>query len=110
MSNDHMIKLVSKEDTKNVICGDFNINVFLEDQKVSKLIEMLSYFGFQLKINKIAKRETTCSKTCIDLFFCNFGSVRNVDKTALSDHYTVFFSAVFLQFLTQFKKLKEEKN
>ena len=41
----------------------------------------------------MATRETTCSKTCIDLFFCNFEGVRNVDKTALSDHYRVFFSA-----------------
>ena len=47
---DHMIKLESKEDTKHVICGDYNISVFLEDQKVSKLIEiLLSHFGFQSK-------------------------------------------------------------
>ena len=36
--NDHMTKFKSKEATKHVICCDFNINVFLEDRKVSKLI------------------------------------------------------------------------
>ena len=117
--SDHMTKLKSKEATKHVICGDFNINVFLEDRKVSKLIEMLSYFGFLLKNNKKATRETTCSKTCIDLFFSNIEGVCNVDKTALSDHYTVNFSATFFANLdttaaskfinSQFKKLKEEK-
>ena len=112
-----MTKLKPKEATKHVICGDFNINVFLEDRKVSKLIEM-SYFGFQLQNNRMATRETTCSKTCIDLFFSNFEGVCNVDKTALSDHYTVSFSATFFANLdttaasefinSQFKKLKEK--
>ena len=93
--SDHVTKLKSKEATRDVICGDFNINVFLEDRKVRKLIEMLSYFGFQLQNNRMATRETTCSKICIDLFFSSFGGVCNVDKTALSDHYTVYFSATF---------------
>ena len=31
----HMIKLNSKEATKHVICVDFNIDVFLEDFKVT---------------------------------------------------------------------------
>ena len=101
MLSDHMMKLKSKDGTKHVICGDFIINVFLEDLKASKLIEMLSYFGFQLKNNRMASRETTCSKTCIDLFFCNFEGVCNVDKTALSDHYAVFFSSTSLQFWTR---------
>ena len=92
---DHMTKLKSKEAAKHVICGDFNINVFLEDRKLSKLIKKLSYFGFQLKNNRMATKETTCSKTCIDLVFSNFKGVCNVDKTALSDHYNVFFSANF---------------
>ena len=114
----HMTKLKSKQATKHVICGDFNINVFLKDRKASKLIEMLSYFGFQLKNNRMATRETTCSRNCIDLFFSNFEGVCNVDKTALSDHYTVYFSATFFanldttaasEFLnSQFKKLKEK--
>ena len=117
--SDHMTKLKSKEATKHVICGDFNINVFLEDRKVSKLIEMLSYFRFLLKNNQKATRETTCSKTCIDLFFSNIEGVCNVDKTALSDHYTIYFSANFFANLdttpaskfinSQFKKLKEKK-
>ena len=117
--SDHMTKLKSKEATKHVICGDFNINVFLEDRKLSKLIEMLSYFGFQLKNNRKATRETSCSKTCIDLFFSNFEGLCNVDKTALSDHYTFYFSAIFFANLdttaasefinSQFKNLKEEK-
>ena len=114
---DHMTILISKEATKHVICGDFNRNVFLEDRKLSKLIEMLSNFGFQLKNNRRATRETTCSKTCIDLLFSNFECVCNVDKTALSHHYTVYFSATFFANLdttaasefinSQFKKLKE---
>ena len=114
-----MTKLKSKEATKHVICGDFNTNVFLEDRKVSKLIEMFSYFGFQLKNNRMATKETTCSKTCTDLFFCNFEGVCNVDETALSDHFTVYFSATFFANLdttaasefinSQFKKLKEEE-
>ena len=51
-----MTKCESKEATKHVICGDFNINVFLEDLKVSKLIEILSCFGFQLKNKRMATR------------------------------------------------------
>ena len=97
----HMTKLKSREATKHLICGDFIINVFLEDRKVSKLIEMLSYFGFQLKNNRMATRETTCSKTSIDLFFSNFEGVCNVEKSALSDHYTVYFSATILQSQTR---------
>ena len=91
---DHMTKLKSKEARKHVNCGDFNINVFLEDQKINRLIEMLSYFGFQLTNNRMATRETHCSKTCFELFFSKFEGVCNVDKTALSDHYTVYFSAI----------------
>ena len=116
---DHMTKLKSKEATKHVNCGDFNINVFLENRKVSKLLEMLSYFGFQLKNNRMATRETIYSKKCIDLFFSNFEGVCNVDKIALSDHYTFYFSATLFANLdttaasefinSQFKKLKEEK-
>ena len=46
----------SEEATKHVIWGDFNI--FRKDRKVSKLIEMLSYFEYQLKNNRMATRET----------------------------------------------------
>ena len=35
-------------------------------------------------------RETACSKSNLDIFFCNFTAELKVKKTCISDHYSVF--------------------
>ena len=83
---DHMTKLKSKEAPKHVIIVKFVVIFWISAVVIFWISAEKQQNGYQ---------RTTCSNPCIDLFFSNFEGECNVDKTALSDHYTVYFSATF---------------
>ena len=55
------------------------------------------FFNLNLQSNRLITRETGQSATSIDHFFANFNSKCWVNKTEISDHYSVFFSTEFIQ-------------
>ena len=82
-------EIVPKPNTKNILCGDLNINFFSQRKKYDQLISTLSAIGLSFVSSQDATRETIYSKTLLDVFFTNFKSSQKVLKTAVSDHYTI---------------------
>lgn len=81
-------------DTHQMCIGDININT-LGSQKISnEYLNMLYSHGFESRIN-LPTRVTSTSSTCLDHIFVksrnNVGGLAGVYRTALTDHFPVFF-------------------
>ena len=95
--SDHIMNIKTNSNKKHIVCGDFNVNLLIENNSTKKLLELMSFFNLNLQSNRLITRETGQSRTAIDHFFANFNSKCWVNKTEISDHYSVFFSTEFIQ-------------
>ena len=86
---EYLDKIVLGPTDKHIVCGDFNINFLKNTKNSKKLTELLQGNSLYLRNNKTATRETPNSKSLIDCFFSNFTTRTFVQKTTISDHYTV---------------------
>ena len=76
-------------DTLHIVCGDLNVNFLKKSAKSTLIINQMEMNALALVDPQTATRETIRTKTCIDVFFTNFKSKSFVEKTKISDHYTV---------------------
>ena len=76
-------------DTLHIVCGDLNVNFLKKSAKSTLKINQMEMNALALVDPQTATRETIRTKTCIDVFFTNFKSKGFVEKTKISNHYTV---------------------
>ena len=81
--------LVLKENEKQFLCGDFNIDHFKNSIQLKLLKSCLETFGLHFSPNIVPSRETDKSQSCIDVIYSNSHCETNVLKTHVSDHYSV---------------------
>lgn len=74
-----------------VICGDFNIDLFIENTESKTFLDLLAAYNFHHNIFQ-ATRVTETSATLLDNIFTDFiiPTESQVLHTALSDHYGQF--------------------
>ena len=75
--------------TLHLVCGDLNFNFLKKSAKLILIINQKEMNALALVDPQTATRETIRTKTCIDVFFINFKSKSVVEKTKISDHYTM---------------------
>ena len=75
--------------TLHIVCGDRNVNILKKLAKSTLIINQMEMNALALVDPQTATRETIRTKTCIDVFFTNFKTKSFVEKTKISDHYTV---------------------
>lgn len=63
----------SKEESseKHVICGDFNLNLMINEYYADKLKSIIQFYGYKQIVNE-PTRITETSSTLIDLVITNF--------------------------------------
>ena len=76
-------------DTLHIVCGDLNVNFLKKSAQSTLIINQMETNALALVDPQTATRETIRTKTCIHVFFTNFKSKNFVEKTKISDHYTV---------------------
>ena len=89
---EHLNKFTIKPESLQVFCGDFNLNVIEQTNKIAKVLDFFSCTGLQIKNRSEPTRVTSCTATCIDIFFANFEASVNVKDTMISDHRGVELS------------------
>ena len=76
----------------HIICGDFNVNFLKHSSKQKRINEIMTGCGLKLGNSYCPTRQTSTSGSCIDLFFSNEPCSVTVNKTDISDHFTVSLS------------------
>ena len=89
---EHLYKFTIKPESLQVFCGDFNLNVIEQTNKIAKVLDFFSCTGLQIKNRSEPTRVTSCTAICIDIFFANFEVSVNVKDTMISDHRGVELS------------------
>ena len=89
---EHLNKFTIKPESLQVFCGDFNLNVIEQTNKIAKVLDFFSCTGLQIKNRSEPTRVTSCTATCIDIFFVSFEASINVKDTMISDHRGVELS------------------
>ena len=89
---EHLNKFTIKPESLQVFCGDFNLNVIEQTNKIAKVLDFFSCTGLQIKNRSEPTRVTSCTATCIDIFFANFEASVNLKDTMISDHRGVELS------------------
>lgn len=80
-----MFKFYNNDD-KYIVCGDFNVNMFLDSKTRRDLENLFNEFGMRNLIDQ-ATRNTDKSNTCIDLMFSDIICDNIViENTHISDH------------------------
>ena len=64
--------LIIEPKSYNIVCGDFNINFLKNNQKRETLKEIMKGCCMKIIDENSITRETECSKSNLDIFFCNF--------------------------------------
>ena len=65
---EHLNKFTIKPESLQVFCGDFNLNVIEQTNKIAKVLDFFSCTGLQIKNRSEPTRVTSCTATCIDIF------------------------------------------
>ena len=73
----------------HALCGDFNVNFISKGNKQSYSRELTQTFDVELVSENLITRETKNSSFYIDLFFANFESEVTMQRTKISDHYSL---------------------
>ena len=89
---EHLDKITIKPESLQGFCGDFNLNEIEQKNKIDKFLEFFYCTGLQIKNKSETARATSCTSTCIDIFFANFEASVNVRDTMISDHRGVELS------------------
>ena len=89
---EHLNKFTIKPESLQVFCGDFNLNVIEQTNKIAKVLDFLSCTGLQIKNRSEPTKVTSCTATCIDISFANFEAAVNLKDTMISDHRGVELS------------------
>ena len=64
--------LIIEPQSYNIVCCDFNINFLKNNQKRETLKEIMKGCCMEIIDENSITRETACSKSNLDIFFCNF--------------------------------------
>ena len=88
----HINKFTIKPESSQIFCGDFNLNVIEQTNKTDKVLDF-SCTGLQIKSRSEPARVTSCTATCIDIFFANFESSVNVKDAMISGNKRVELSS-----------------
>lgn len=83
-----ILRKVAKINKFLVVCGDFNIDLNIQDSRSSRFLNLLRQFNLQRTIFNPTRRGKT-SNTCIDNIFTNIHSNlwgTETIETAISDH------------------------
>ena len=83
--------LIIEPQSYNIVCGDFNINFLKNNQKRETLKGFMKGGCMKVIDENSITRETECSKSNLDIFFCNVTAELKVKKTCISDHYSLYF-------------------
>ena len=73
-----------------ILWGEFNTDIRKLNKNSTKLIEFLKLFDYHLKNSYDCTRENVNSQSAIELFFANHNCKFYVEKTKISDHYSIF--------------------
>ena len=76
----------------HVVCGDFKVNFLKESSKQKRINEIMTGCGLELRNSNCPTRQTSTSGSCLDLFFSKKPCLVTVNKTDISDHFTVSLS------------------
>ena len=85
----YLNNLILGPSEKHILCGDFNVNFLIKSKNSTKLRNLLLGSNLNLYGRPEGTRETKTSKSMIDCFFSNFHTITKVQKTSITDHYTV---------------------
>ena len=78
-------------DLPQLVAGDFNIDLLLDELVLRKKLEnmMAAHFLSLISLRE-ATRETETSSNCIDAIFGNVALLNStIEKTSFSDHYSL---------------------
>ena len=79
-----------KTSQRHVICGDFNIDMLIENDASRQLQTTIEIFGLSLSIKEaLPTRPTVNGGSMIDLCFSNHDMVTKIEKTTITDHRTL---------------------
>ena len=76
-------------ETKQVLCGDFNVNFLINSKKAESLKNLLAGNGLRISNNNEPTRVSNGRGTLIDAIFSNFLIETKVTSTCITDHHTV---------------------
>ena len=90
----HLIEIGNHKKTKHVVCGDFNQDFNKKSEITTELIKAFSNPGFFLiSIPDETTRNTTLSKSTIDIVFADFNRESNVLETNIRDRCSIIVRA-----------------
>ena len=79
-----------KTSQRHVICGDFNIDMLIENDASRQLQTTIEIFGLSLSIKEaLPTRPTVNGGSMIDLCFSNHDIETKIEKTTITDHRTL---------------------
>ena len=89
----HIDKFTIKPESLQIFCGDFNLNVTEQTNKIGKVLYSFSCTGLQIKNRSESTRVSSGTAICIDFFKMNFEASVNVKNTMISNHKGVELSS-----------------